>query len=547
MPAYIATTFGELPSAAAARFGDREALIHNDERYTFKELEEGVARAARGLVNAGIEPGEHVSLWLLNCSEWMFASFALARIGAVHIPINTRLRTHDLHYILGQSDSTTLITHATAGGTDYLAMARELVALPATGELIEDPTFPRLKRVIIVDDDKHPGTHHWNSMCDETPSGSDAQVAARSMAVDPTGPVFIMYTSGTTGFPKGVVHNHCLIRNVQERGFRMAITTNDTILNFLPLFHAFGYSEGALMSLITGARQIITSQFDPDACLDIIERESVTVINGFEAHAKGLSEAQLARPRCLESLRTGIFAAGMLSATPVARLAAETLKPLKPISGFGMTEVWLGVSIGAIDEDITHRTETSGFPAPGYEVRILDAGTGQPCAPLQPGELEVAGDYLMMGYYNMPEETANAYTKDGWFKTGDMAHWCPDGYLRFLGRYKDMLKVGGENVDPMEVEGLLLGHPQVHQVAVVGLTNDRLGEVGVAFVQPTPDSELAAQTVIDYCLGKVASFKVPRHVVFVNEFPMTASGKIRKVELREKASQILSSDAGPSP
>lgn len=529
--------FGDLPRLAARQFGSREGLVFKDRRYSFEEVALEVDTAARALLATGVRRGDHVSLWLNNCEDWIFIFFALCRIGAVVVPINTRFRTHDLDYVLRQSDSAMLITHDVSGPIDYLAMVREVVTLPDSGDVISDDSFPELRKVIILGGDSHAGTVSWSDAkaLADTVSGSDLAACAGKVAADDI--AFIMYTSGTTGFPKGAMHTHRLIRNVEERGWRMAVGTQDTILNYLPLFHAFGFSEGALMSPITGARHIVTETFDADECLDLIEEERCSVIHGFEAHMKGLSEAQEARPRDLSSLRTGIFAAGMQSATPVVRRGNRALAPLKHVSGFGMTEVWLGVTLGSLDDSVEKRCEASGYPGIGYEVRVADMETDEPVGPGVEGELQCRGRSLMKGYYKKPEETAAAYTDDGWFRTGDMAVWREDGYLRFLGRYKDMLKVGGENVDPMEVEGLLLGHPAVFQVAVVGCPDEKLAEVAVAYVQKAPGADIDEATIIESCHGKVASFKIPRHVVFVDDFPMTASGKIRKVELRADAKE----------
>ena len=536
---YEKRTLGSLPDAMALKLPDREALVFEARRYTFAEVAAAVDRAAKALMALGVRQGDHVCLWLNNCDDWIFIMYGLAKIGAVQVPVNTRFRTHDLAYVLRQSDSAMLITHDVCGPVDYLDMVRQVVKLPGDGVDVSDSEYPRLKRVVIVADDARPGTTAWQTALQAGAAVSDAALRQRAEAVDCDAPALIMYTSGTTGFPKGVVHTHNLVRNVEERAYRLGITPRDAILNYLPLFHAFGYSEGALTSMLTGAKQVVTPTFDAPACLDLIEREGVTIMHGFETHMKDLCEAQERQPRNLRTLRTGLFAAGMHSATPVCRRGARLLAPFKALSGYGMTEVWIGAALGALDDDESQRIESSGYPAPGYEMRIVDSDSGAVLGPNVPGELQVRGYCLMLGYYNKPEETAACYTADGWFKTGDTAYWRDDGYLRFLGRYKDMLKVGGENVDPMEVEGLLLEHPGIHQAAVVGLADDRLAEVPVAFVQPAAGHVLEADAVIDYCRGKLASFKLPRHVVLVDDFPMTASGKIRKTELREQAMQLL--------
>ncbi|MYE13636.1 MAG: AMP-binding protein [Gammaproteobacteria bacterium] len=538
---YPKRRFGDLPDETARHFPDREALVFEDERYTFAQLRDEIDRAAKALIVLGVERGDHVSLWLNNQSEWVFLMFALAKVGAVQVPVNTRFRTEDLEYVLRQSDSAMLVTHDVSGPVDYLDMVRRTVELPENGDAVEDAEFPMLRRVVIVGSGAHPGTASWESALQRAGQVSDTQLAERAAAVDPDDPVFIMYTSGTTGFPKGVVHSHRLIRNVAERAFRMAITERDTIISYLPLFHAFGYSEAALMSMVTGARQILTATFDPDDVLDLIDREGGTVAHGFEAHMQALCDAQEARPRNLATLRTGIFAAGMRSSTPIAYRGARVLRPLKALSAFGMTEMWIGAALSALDDDPPHRLETSGYPAPGYEFRVVDPETERELPDGTPGELRVRSYALMQGYYRKPEETAASYDADGWFRTGDMGERQPDGYIRFLGRFKDMLKVGGENVDPMEVEGLLLDQPAVRQVAVVGLPDRRRSEVAVAFVERQPGVEAGEADILAYCHGRVASFKIPRRVFFVTEFPMTASGKIRKVELREEAKRLAGS------
>ena len=507
---YVKRRIGDLADAAAATHGQREGLVFQGQRYSFAEVALEVDRAAKGLMAQGIKRGDHVALWLNNSADWIFISFGLAKIGAVQVPINTRFRTSDLDYVVRQSDSTVLITHNKSGPIDYLGMVREVFALPETGDQVADNSFPELHQVIICDDADHPGTTSWTACLQSGVGVSDQDLAVRAASVDPDDMFLIMYTSGTTGFPKGAMHTHRLIFNNEIRTYRMGYTTNDVILNYLPLFHAFSYSECALNSFLSGARQIITETFDPNESLDLIESEGVSIIHGFEAHLKGLTEAQEAKARNISTLRTGIFAAGMHSATPVVRRGAKALAPLINLSGFGMTECWLGVALCSLDDSEELRCESSGYVGMGYEIRIADPDTGADQPIGVPGELMIRGGFLMQGYYKKPEETAASFNADGWFHTGDTAEWLEGNYLRFLGRYKDMLKVGGENVDPMETEGFLLTHDDIHQIAIVGYPDEKLSEVPVAFVERAPGSDITADGVIELCRGKVASFKVPR-------------------------------------
>ena len=527
---FAKTTLGALPEKAARRWGTREAICFRDRRWTFAEIADGVDRVARGLVAIGVRPGDKVALWMLNRPEWIEIAFAILRIGAVLVPINTRFRTDDVAYVVDQSDSSTLILAERSGPVDYLAMVRELQPL---GVAREASRLPKLERIVLVGDERRPETVAWSELLGCGASVDDATLAARVAAVDPEGLAFLMYTSGTTGFPKGVMHNHRVVRNVTDRAFRLGITEHDVIMMYLPLFHTFAFTEGMLTSMVSGARQVLAETFDPDESLTLIARERATIVHGFDTHFKELCDAHDRDPRDVSSVRTGLCAAGMSSSTSIARRARTLFRGL--VSGFGMSECSVGVAVGSLDSTEEQSCEASGYPAPGYEIRIVDPSTGRDQPVGEPGEILVRGYTLMLGYYKKPDATAAAIDAEGWLHTGDMGLFRPDGYLRFMGRYKDMLKVGGENVDPMEVEAYLMTHPAISVAAVVSCPDARLSEVGVAFVRREPGQALTEAAAIAHCRGRIASFKIPRHVVFVDDFPMTSSGKVQKVKLREEA------------
>ena len=520
-------TIGTLPARAAQRWGGREALCFRGRRWTFADVTASVDRVACGLIALGVEPGDKVALWMLNRPEWIEIAFAVMKIGAVLVPVNTRLRTDDIAYVVEQSDTSTLILAERSGPIDYLGMVRALVPLEGASRL------PKLERIVVLGDEPHSGTVRWTELLAHGAAAEGRPLAARAAAVDPEDLAFLMYTSGTTGVPKGVMHSHRMIRNVTDRAFRLAITEQDVIMMYLPLFHLFAFSEGMLTSMVTGARQVLTESFDAAESLDLIAGERATVIHGFDTHYKELGEAHESRPRDVSSIRTGILASGMSSSAPIARRARALFGPL--VSGYGMSEFGVGVAIGALDSTEEQSCEASGYPAPGYEIRVVDPATGQDQPAGTPGEILVRGYTVTRGYYNKPEATAATIDADGFVHTGDMGVLRPDGHLRFMGRYKDMLKIGGENVDPMEVEAYLMSHPAINLAAVVSYPDARLSEVGVAFVRCEPGHALTENEVIAHCRGRIASFKIPRAVIFVEEFPMTSSGKIQKAKLREAA------------
>lgn len=533
-------TIGEMLDRAAERFRTREALTYAGQHWSWQALQEDCDRAAQGLIHCGIQAGEHLALWLTNRPEWLHILFAAAKVGAVLVPINTRLRSMDLEYVLRQSESTTLITADRSGPIGYLDMVRQVIPeldTCPTPQSLASAAFPALRRVIVLSEQSYAGTLRWADVLSAGQTVPRAQRRARQQAVDPDATALIMYTSGTTGFPKGVMQTHRMLRVVTDQANRLAVRPTDVLLMYLPLFHCFGLYEGPLMSVITGARQVLLAQFDPGEALRLIARERATFLCGFDTHFADL----MAHPECAHtdcsSLRLGILPAGTVRSEPVVRQAQRQLCPT--VSGWGMTEVGVRVTLGFPTDTEDDRCLASGTALPGYEYKIVDPETGASLPPDTPGELCCRGYGVMQGYYKKPEETAQVLDGEGWLHSGDMVTMCPDGTIRFLGRYKDMLKVGGENVDPMEVEALLLQHPAISQAQVVGVPDARLHEVACACVVLVPGAQVDVSELVAFCRGKVASFKVPRHVLTVKEYPMTASGKVQKGKLRELSIQAL--------
>ena len=523
-----ALTLGDLVDRAATRWGDREGLVFEDRRWTFRAFRDDVDRAARGLLALGVQPGEHVAMWLPNAPEWLHVFYALARIGAVAVPLNTRFRTVDLEYVLRQSDTATLITVDRAGPIDHLALVRELVPEIDRGAPIASERFPALRRVVVVGDDVPAATVPWTAVVAPGASAS----ATLQHDVDARRPALMLYTSGTTGTPKGALHDHAMVRTVTDGASRLGLTPRDTLLHFLPLFHSFGLYLGGILFLVAGARLVLMERFEADAVLSLLARERATFMTGFDTHFHDLLQHPACPTSAETSLRLTFIPAGSAASEPIVRRVNRTLCP--SVSGYGSTEAGTGISFSFLDATEDERCLASGYALPGYEFRVVDPSTGVAVPPGTPGELTVRGHGVMLGYHGKPAETAQAFDAEGFFHTGDVATLDAAGFLHYRGRYKDMLKVGGENVDPLEVETFLAGHPGIAEVRVVGVPDRRLGEVVLACVIPRAGTTVTTDDLRAYCHGRIASFKIPREVVLVAEFPMTTTGKVQRAALRER-------------
>lgn len=535
---------GMLPQEAAARYHDRVALVFGQEQWTFPELAAEVDRTAKALMAAGVMPGDKIAVWLNNMPRWIFLMYAIAKVGGVIVPLNTRYRSADFSHAIRASDSRLLVLQDVSGPIDYYAMLAEAmpeIAAASSKDLaLED--FPCLRSIITIAGQAFPATTDWDDFIAAGQAISDAALDERARAVDPDAPLIIAFTSGTTGHPKGAVHSHICLRNLTDCASRLGITFMDALVNYLPLFHLFSYSHNCLLSLVTGAKQILLPSFDAATALEAIETHKGTIIYGFDTHFKDLMAAAEAGRHDLGrhdlgSLRLGIFATGQPGSRALAVSIQSALCPT--VSAYGMTEFWTAPLISFANSTLEQRTESSGFPLPGYEVRIVDPETGAdlPCG--QQGEILIRGYTMMSGYYKNPAATAEVLDADGWFRTGDAGVLRPDGHMTFIGRFKDILKVGGENIAPAEIESYLAGHEGIAAVAVVGAPDERLGEVPAAYIVPKPGRTLTAGDIDGFCRGKIASFKIPRHVFFVETLPMTSTGKVQKHLLRDQLRQQL--------
>lgn len=533
-------TLGQLLEEAAAKFGGREAWCYKGQRLTYRVLRERVDRLAAGLVRLGIKKGDKVAVWLPNYLEWVYAYFAVAKIGAAIVPVNTRFKTHEAEYVIGQSESSALIIADRFLNVDFAGMVTELcpeLAHAKPGQL-SAARLPHLHSVICLSDKRYDGMY---SFAEVTALGTDFpsdDLRRIESAVDPDEVMIIIYTSGTTGFPKGVMHSHKVIRNMSDAADRLGMTEQDCAVLYLPFFHVYGAFIAAISAVLKGSRLVLMDTFDVAESLRLMEKERATIVYGTAPmFYDQLCHADLGHTD-LSSLRSGVLRSGAANLVPLQKdVMARMCKDLR--GTFGMTELSSIVTLTFEHDPLERLFTTSGYPLPGFQLKIVDQESGRSLPPNSVGELCAKGHPVMLGYYKKPEETAKAIDVDGWLHTGDLALLDNQGYMRCVGRLKEMYRVGGENTDPVEVEALLLQHPAVGTVNVTGVPDKRLGEVGMAFVQFKRGMGASEQELIDFCRGKIAGFKVPRYVMTVEDWPMTASGKVQKFELRKMGVQRL--------
>ncbi len=543
-PADLKMTIGDLLDRRADRYGDRDALVHVDWdlRYTWREFQEECDQVARGLIALGINKGDHVALWATNYPEWVVAQFATARIGAVLVTVNPAYRTHELEYLLNQSDAVALMLIGNFRTSDYVAMLQEVapeLADSSPGQVKSDKV-PALRHVIYIppydgtDGKTPPGMFSWNDVKALGEEVTPEVLARRKTDCHPDDVICIMYTSGTTGNPKGVMlTHHNLVANATYTAEGLRFTEEDRLCIPVPFYHCFGSVLGTLACAAAGAAMVVPSEyFEPGKALVAVEEEGCTAIHGVPT----MFIAELEHPDFngfkLDSLRTGIMA-GSPCPIEVMRQVIDRMGCSEMTVGYGLTEAAPIITLTRADDNIERRVSTVGTAIPYVEVKIVDPDTGDKVPVGDQGELCSRSFMNMKGYYKMPEATEAAIDTDAWLHTGDLATVDTDGYFKITGRSKDMIIRGGENVYPREIEEFLYTNPKVADVQVIGVPDPRFGEEIMAWVLLRAGHEATEEEIRDFCRGRIAHYKVPRYVKFVSEFPMTVTGKIQKYVMRD--------------
>ena len=519
-------TIGANLERIVAAHPDVDALVDVAQglRYTYAELNAEIDVVARGLMGRGIATGDRVGLWAPNRAEWTIVQYALAKIGAILVNVNPAYRTHELAYVLNQSGTRMLIAAQDFKSSDYVAMVAEV-----RGEA------PPLTDVVFL------GTDDWERLRGNAADVSPEDLAARMAGLSNTDAINIQYTSGTTGFPKGATLSH---RNILNNGYftteLIGLGPDDRLCIPVPFYHCFGMVMGNLGCTSHGTTMVIPAPgFDPGLTLAAVEAERCTGVYGVPTMFIAMQSHPEFAERDLSSLRTGIMA-GAVCPVEVMKHCVEDMHMSEVAIAYGMTETSPVSCQTRMTDDLERRTSSIGRAHPHVEIKVVDPETGETVPRGEPGEFCTRGYSVMLGYWNDPEKTSAAIDPDGWMHTGDLAVMRDDGYCNVVGRIKDMVIRGGENVYPREIEEFLYTHPDVEDAQVIGVPDAKYGEEICAWIRMRPGrTALDAAAVRDFARERLAHYKIPRYVHVVDEFPMTVTGKVRKVEMRERSVEIL--------
>jgi fatty-acyl-CoA synthase len=539
----IGETIGSFLAGVAARYGANEALVvpHQQVRWTYAELDARVTRLAAGLLALGLRPGDRVGIWSQNCAEWVLVQFATARAGLVMVNINPAYRRSELEYVLAKVECAALILAPSFKSSDYLAMVADVVPELAGSRpgMLQSPALPQLRHVIRLGADRTPGMWNFDDLLHPPSAEQLAALANIEASIQFDDPVNIQFTSGTTGSPKGATLTH---HNILNNGFfvgeAMKLTARDRLCIPVPLYHCFGMVMGNLACLAHGATMVYPSEaFDPLAVLQTVAAERCTALYGVPT----MFIAELDHPRFAEfdlsSLRTGIMAGSPCPVEVMKRVQSQMHLGEMTIA-YGMTETSPVSTQSAVDDPLQRRVSTVGRVLPHLEIQIVGED-GRPVARGVTGEFCTRGYSVMKGYWNDPQKTREAIDAEGWMHTGDLATMDDEGYVNIVGRLKDMVIRGGENVYPREIEEFLYRHPKVQDVQVVGVPDTKYGEELCACIVLKAGHSAAEDEIREFCKGQIAHYKIPRYVRFVSAFPMTITGKVQKFVMRQQLAEEL--------
>ncbi len=536
-------TLGDLLDEMTEKYPEHDCVIYNDRpfRKSYREFRDLVNLVAKGFIKLGIKKGDHVAVWATNYPEWMLAMFATAKIGAVLVTVNTNYKVFEVEYLLRQSDTHTLILMDGFKDTNYVDIINSLIPElkgKKPGEW-QSKSLPVLKNIIYLEKDVHDGMFNWEELYELGKSVSDEELYAVQKSLDVHDVVNMQYTSGTTGFPKGVMLTHYnIVNNGKSIGDRMKFTHKDRLCIPVPFFHCFGCVLGILASVTHGSTMVPVESFRPLKVLEAVSGEKCTAVHGVPTMFIAMLDHPEFKQFSFENLRTGIMA-GSPCPVKVMKQVVNEMNMREITITYGLTEASPGCTQTTTDDPIDIRVSTVGRAFPFVETKIIDPETGKECPPGVPGEFMARGYNIMKGYYKMPEATSQAIDENGWLHSGDIAICDENGYYKITGRIKDIIIRGGENIYPKEIEEFLYTHSAISDVQVVGVPSVDYGEEVMAYIILKEGENLTEDEVKDYVKSNMARHKTPKYVEFIDKFPMTASGKIQKYKLREMAVQKL--------
>ncbi len=539
----IDATFSDVLDCMAKTYPDQYAFKYTTLDYTrtYREFRRDVDECAAALISLGVKAGDHVAIWATNVPAWFITFWATTKIGAVLVTVNTAYKIHEIEYLLRQSDTHTLVMIEECKDINYKEIIEELcpeLASLTPGEPLYSKNLPFLRNVVTVGFNMK-GCLTWEEMLDRHTLVPKEEVRRRASLVKPDDVCNMQYTSGTTGFPKGVMLTHRnIVNNGKTIGDRMDLSTADRMMIQVPMFHCFGMVLSMTSTMTHGGTLCPMPYFSPKSSLACVNDEHITCFNGVPTMFIAMFNHPDFAKTDFSYIRTGIMA-GANCPADLMRRAADEMNMREIISVYGQTEASPGCTMGEVNEDIDHRVETVGSPFPGVECKVIDPETGEELPDGESGEFVARGFNIMKGYYKMPEATAQTIDKDGWLHSGDICCRTPDGYYKVTGRLKDMIIRGGENLYPREIEEFYLTNPKVRDVQIVGVPDERYGEECCAWIILHKGEEADSDEMTAFGNASIARHKVPRYFVFVKEFPMNAAGKILKYKMREESIDML--------